>query len=152
MEEETEVPNTNPRILFRSYVKRTTLAGEVYCYLIENPVWDARTGKEMAVFALTAFYLPYARQESVQDKASAQFAIEALQRQIYKLQADFGISPQVTTATREGTYAGTLIKDSSPVIHEQIGNPEPDFSPESDPSKKTVPDAFYGAYDLFEEG
>ncbi len=143
------------RILFRAHVNRNSLAGEVYRYLIENPVWDARTGKEMAVIALAAFYLPYARQESAQDKAAAQFAIDALQRQIYKLQADFGISPQVTTATHEGTYAGTLVKNSSPVIHEN-SEPEPDFSSDTgkkaDTRKKTVPDAFYGAYDLFEEG
>jgi len=145
MEEKTEV-DANPRILFRSYVKRSSLAGEVFSHLIENPVWDAKAGKDLAVLALAAFYLPYARQESVRAKASAQFAIEALQRQIYKLQSDFGISPQVTTAAHEGTYAGTLIKNSSsPVIPQSA-------QPSSNSSKTTVPASFYGAYDLFEEG
>ena len=128
-----QVEEQNPRILFRSYVSRKTQLGEVYHHLLENEIWDARTGKDMAALALTAFYLPYARQGLSNDKATAQFTIEILLRQVAKIQADFKIETGV-----------------KPVVLIQNENSLESVRPIEPTSKKTVPDAFYGSYDLFE--
>lgn len=126
----------NSRILFRSYVSRKTQLGEIYQHLLENTIWDARTGKDMAALALTAFYLPYARQGLPNDKATAQFTIEVLLRQIAKIQADFEIDqPAVVPPS---------VETDDPDSLEQVARIK------STPSKKTVPDAFYGSFDLFE--
>lgn len=127
------VEGQNSRILFRSYVSRKTQLGEVYQHLLENEIWDARTGKDMAALALTAFYLPYARQGLANDKATAQFTIEILLQQVAKIQADFKIETNV-----------------KPVVAIQAENSLESVRPIEPTSKKTVPDAFYGSYDLFE--
>lgn len=127
------VEGQNSRILFRSYVSRKTQLGEVYQHLLENEIWDARTGKDMAALALTAFYLPYARQGLANDKATAQFTIEILLQQVAKIQADFKIETNV-----------------KPVVATQAENSLESVRPIEPTSKKTVPDAFYGSYDLFE--
>lgn len=90
------------RVELRVQVKRNTVDGEVYAYLVQNPLWSSRQGKTMLSQSAQAYWLAYARQSADPDlaKTTAIACIERMEHQIANLRRDF----QLESAPAPSSY------------------------------------------------
>jgi hypothetical protein len=121
------------RIEFAYHANLNTPAGEVYHYLLRNPVWALKHGKSMVNETILTRWLPYARldQNPALAKKTAQHSLRQLLRYIDELCRDFDL---------EYPFAPRQV----------VATPSPVYSAPSEPTPKSVEES-YGRFDLFED-
>ncbi|MBD2154523.1 hypothetical protein [Leptolyngbya sp. FACHB-16] len=130
----------NQRIEFSYHPHCDTPEGEVYLYLLRNPLWSSDHGKSMANESVVSRFLPYARQQKRPElaKPTAQHCIRQFLRYIDELCRDFELEHPLAIAT---AIQSSGLVNSVPVLPEIPISPAPSSSLEQE----------YGKYDLFED-